>query len=87
MKTRENFNKYVNDFPWGQVVKVHEISDIQVVEFIEKDENKIKFYPFVNFKRLYFSCDSLDYAIIEAMARKYNGSNTQAGFYFWKMIH
>ena len=78
-------------FVWGKVIKIHEITpDIHVVEHVHKNvegkERGIMFHPFVGMKDISRDCHSLEEAIITAIAITYEGHNTQADYYFCRMI-
>ena len=87
----------VPKFVWGTVVEIHEITpDIHVVEYWEpkgkyertKDslEDVIMFHPFVATKDINRSCYSMEEAVITAIAIKYDGQNTQADYFFTRMV-
>lgn len=75
-----------SEYSFGEVVKTHIIGDTyQIIEAIDNDGNQ-KFSSYVNFERTGFSYNSLEKAITGAIAYKYEGANSQANKYFWKMI-
>ena len=84
----------INDFGWGQILKVHEIGEYQIVEFDKfelnsvprKTTGEIRFQPFINERDTSHTFDTLDEAIIFAIARNNEGLNGKAHDYFWKMI-
>lgn len=83
-------------FPWGPVVAVHEIGEYSVVEYhpevFEKSTGTgrhheyTNFHPYLNGKDTSQSFDTLDGALIGVIALKYDGLNSQAAYYFSKMI-
>ena len=75
-----------SEYSFGEVVKTHIIGDTyQIIEAIDEEGN-IKFSTYINFERTGFSYNSLEKAITGAIAYKYDGANSQANKYFWKMI-
>jgi hypothetical protein len=76
-------------FPWGKIVHVHTIGDYTIVEYSDKlNPSRILFHPFVSTDDLNRSVQSLDAALIVAIAFKAEGGdrNSQAAHYFAKMI-
>ena len=92
-KTEKEIRRY---FTWGKVIEVHEIGEYSIVEYNDEKrgvigeekehENVIKFHPYINGIDTNHSYDSLDAAIVGAIANKLDGSNSQAGGYFMKMV-
>lgn len=80
-----------HNFTWGHVVTVHEIGEYQIVEYREGPTNMSKggntmFHPYIDNKDTNCSCDTLDEALVKAIAIKHDGHNTRADGYFMKMI-
>lgn len=84
-------------FPWGPVVRIHEVGDFQIVEsrvdysrtFGCRDpemHGKPSFHPYYLGRSMSRSSYSLDGAIVEAIAIKYDGCNTKAADYFWRVV-
>ena len=71
-------------FSWGDIINVHLIEDYQIIEAIYHGE--IRYHPYVNFKDMHCSYESLEKAIVGAISYKYDGPNSKADVYFWKMI-
>ena len=85
-------------FPWGEVRQVHSIGDIEVVEFYGRqyedgqtspdvDRSVSLFHPYLNGEDLNQSYDTLDGAVVGAIAFKYEGSDSRAAYYFWRMVN
>ena len=74
-----------SEYSFGEVVKTHIIGNYQIIEAIDEDGNQ-KFSTYINFERTGFSYNSLEKAITGAIAYKYDGTNSQANKFFWKMI-
>lgn len=88
-------------FPWGPIDRVHEIGDIQIVEYRRDLSNFIstspsnpdpyaahghtEFHPFVNGNDTHTWFRSLDSAVVGAIAYKREGPNGQAAGYFNRM--
>lgn len=80
---------------WGKLIKAHEIGDFTIIEYDSYKDGyrtgettgEICFHPFIGDQDLCTSADSLDKALILAIAYKYeNNPNGQAGKYFFKMV-
>lgn len=85
--THEEKLEYIRqDYVWGEVVKIHCISDYQIIESIDKQDKNTMYSCYVNYNSISTSSDTLDNAIIICMAKKYDGNNSQAAYYFSKMI-
>lgn len=83
-------------FAWGPVDMIHVVGEYQVVEYRKdmstflsgdySDHGKTFFHPYVNGKDTSMSFESLDAALVGAVAYKHEGANGSAGFYFMRMI-
>ena len=86
-------------YVWGEVTYVHRVGEYAILEYISdfgKDVGKVYFHPFIwteqwHNEEFYWSDKStsyrsLDSALIGAIARKIDGTNSQAAEYFGKMI-
>lgn len=71
-------------FSWGDIVNIHLIDDYQIIEAIY--HGKKSYHPYVNFKDTHCSYESLEEAIVGAISYKYDGCNSKADFYFWRMV-
>lgn len=86
-------NEEHKSFPFGRVIDIHRISEYEIIEFIPlaymgehltlRSENCREF--FINNYGLY--CNTLDEAIVCAIARKHDGINSEAHIYFMRMIN
>lgn len=87
------YKKIHSDFVWGEIITIHSIYEYTIVEYYDRvrdgstitkeiDYDTIRFHDPVN------SCsyNSFDEALINIIAIKYDGNNSQAGYYFCKMI-
>jgi len=92
-KTKTQPNKFkkaitqndINRFPWGRVLKVHEVGDIAVVEYAERkvvntavtktETGKSNFHPFVAGNDCHESYGSLEKAILGAIVKRHLGEN------------
>ena len=80
-------------FPWGRVVNVHQINDYEIIEYLDRivtasgtitrTIGDVHMYHVNGENR---SCHSLDEALVTAVALRYDGSNTQADKFFFRMI-
>jgi len=93
----KKYFEMLNDFPWGKIVKVHSIGDIDIIEYIEgrrfnagrgkiTEGGTTEFYPYIDGRDTNTSYLTLDRAIVGALGRKYDGANSQAADYFFKMV-
>ena len=80
-------------FTWGKLVKIHHIGDYDIVEYYPRVngrtntyEDDVMFHPFVNGRDTCHTMPTLDAAIVEAIAYKAEGPNSQATFYFCRMV-
>ena len=76
-------------FPWGAIRTIHSVGDIQVVEF-ERDcsnlssiearvnHGQVQYHAYVNHRDTHDSYNSLDSALVGAIAYKRRGPNSQA---------
>ena len=75
-------NKIRDGFPftWGELIKIHTIGEYDIIEYFDKDEDgkttiTIQFHLYVFNEDTCRSYDSLDEALLGAIAYKYEGSN------------
>ena len=70
------------DFTWGEIVKLHQISDFTIVEYLEgtyfdADRNRIipcgktRFHIYIDGEDTWQSADTLDSALIQAITKKH----------------
>ena len=84
--TEEDYISYIEqDYSFGEVVKTHIIGEYQIIEAIDSEGEK-RFSPYINFKRIGMSFTELDRALTGVICYKYDGANTQANKFLWKMI-
>lgn len=81
--TEEQKDKYISEgCPWGEVKKIHKISNIQIIEYLskgfsnEESNNKIGFSIYLDYKSTSTGASNLDSAILSALAIKYGDSNS-----------
>lgn len=74
-----------SEFVWGEIKNVHLIDDYQIIEFYDRDDEK-RYQSYVNFKDTHCSYESLEEAIVGAISYKYDGCNSKADIYFWRMV-
>jgi hypothetical protein len=87
--TQEDYVKYIEkDFVWGEVVKTHILGEYQIIEYVDIDNcSSTEYQAYINYEDTNSSYDSLEKAITGAIAYKYDGANSQANTFFWKMIN
>ncbi len=84
-------------YTWGKFKAIHEIGLYLIVEYYPTKydgcaaingtyEDFTSFHPFINERDTNTSYNSLEAAIVGAIAYKYDGGNSQAGYFFMKMI-
>lgn len=67
-------------FAYGEVIKIHKISDFSIVEAREADE-EVMFYVYTNVNEALYRYKNLDEAIVVAIALKYDGNISEAGYF------
>lgn len=84
--TEEDYISYIEqDYSFGEVIKTHTIGEYQIIESVREDGEK-HFSPYINYERTAMSYMSLDQAITGMICYKYDGANSQANKFLWKMI-
>jgi hypothetical protein len=86
------------DFTWGEMVKIHELGPYTIGEYHPWETegcvvrvgvasiNRTSYHIWIDGKSMGCSAESLEGAIVLAIALKYDGLNTRAAGYFMKMI-
>lgn len=86
-------------FAWGPIVKVHEIGEYQIVEFLRDlsnfhltgqanpyaDHGATQFHPYINGRDTGTYYRTLDSALVGCVAYKREGPNGRAADYFDRM--
>jgi len=67
------------DFVWGVVVEVHEVGPYSIVEHLDKEDHRI-FHPYVEGRDTNCGCTTIEGALLQAMAVKHIGHNTDFSF-------
>jgi hypothetical protein len=70
LKIVRRWNKF---YTLGHIIKIHDIGEYSVIEYIDKMDNDSSFACYVNGERLASSFGSLDDALIDCIAAK-NGT-------------
>jgi hypothetical protein len=90
---KERFVLGKTKFPWGKVVKVHEVGEYQIIEYhgqiMKNGTGTGKYEPEKTTFHVYgesHSYDSLDKALIGAICLKHDGCNTRADYYIFNML-
>ena len=84
-------------FTWGSITKIMEIGEYAIAEYhpyvykdgrgtSEYNQDKLEYHCWSNGEDMSISADTLDAALAECIARKYDGSNSRAARYFMAMI-
>ena len=68
-----------------KVIQSHEIGDYQFIE-THSEQDGPTFFIYLNGGFTHYGEDSLDAALLTAIAFKYDGRNSQAAHYFARMI-
>lgn len=88
----ERLKALKGEFNWGRVVDVHVVGEYQIVEYIDRnerdrtDKGETSFHGYIDWLDEHNSFFSLDEALVGLIARKYEGSNSHAGEYFFRML-
>ena len=81
-----------DSFPWGRILAIHQLGEHRIIEYLERGRKGCTITQVVSDTLAFhidgdsYSCDTLEEAIITAIARKHQGPNTQAAHFFMKMI-
>jgi hypothetical protein len=87
-----------NPFCWGKSIHLYEVGEYAILSFYrwktdgctvlsgQPDKNKIDFHVWINGHDTSHSFDTLDEALVGAVALKHEGPNGKAHIYFKKMI-
>jgi hypothetical protein len=89
-------------FPWGKVIAEHRIGDYLIIEYFGHKfngpcqvfdengkpayENVPSFHTYIKGKDTNRSYPTLDQALVGTIADRYEGLNSRAADYFWKMV-
>jgi len=77
-------------FTWGELVKIHEITDYAIVEYVSdfngSDKGQTRYAGYVNGVDCAESYLDMDSALAGCIAYKHEGCNHRADGYFIKMI-
>ena len=83
----------IKNFPWGRVIQVHRFNDFAIIEYIDSrlEDNTSAYQPYLindneEIRDLGWSFRNLDEAVLNAIAFKYDGLNSQAGRLMTKAI-
>lgn len=82
--------KYIKyTFDWGHVKDIIDIedSDIQIIKALHKTDNAIRYYLYLGFRDTHVCYPSMDTALIGAIAQKYDGINTHADTFIYRMLN
>lgn len=84
--TKEDYMKYIiQDYIWGKIINVYSIGEYQILEVIDNEGEKT-YHSYINYESTSHCYNNLETAITGAIAYKYDGENSQANKFFWKMI-
>jgi hypothetical protein len=80
----ERYNRIVFkiDFVWGQVKQIHKIGDNEIIEYYNHKDDKVNYHV----ENTHASYETLDKALIGALAHKYDGCNTRADEMIFRML-
>jgi len=85
-------------FTWGEMVKIHDLGPYTIGEHHPwvtegctvktgiPDMNRMSYHIWIDGKNMGCSAESIEGAIVLAIAIKYDGINTRAAGYFMRMI-
>ena len=83
--SQEDYIEYIElDFGFGRANRTHVIGEYQIIEYTCPDGTM--FAPYINYERIGRSYDILDEALTGVICYKYDGANSQANKFLWKMI-
>jgi len=80
-------------FTWGKLIKIHEIGPYAIGEYVHWENSELEethdeksYHIWVDGKDTCRGASSLESAIVQAIAYKFDGNNSQAGLFFMRMI-
>jgi hypothetical protein len=79
-------------FTWGRVIAIHNIGEYRIIEHLERAHEGSSLTTEVSDVHCFhvdginISSYSLDEALVSAISYKYTGPNSQAGYFFLKML-
>lgn len=68
-----------------KIINTYEVGDYQIVEYITPT-GKLVFHPYIDYSDIHRIYESLDAALLGAMAYKYEGCNYHADKYICKLL-
>lgn len=85
--TFEEKVKYIEkSFSWGKVLNIHLIGDYQIIEYIERGEERRLFHGYFRFNDMHTSYETLDKALTGVIFERYEGPSSQLNSYVWRML-
>lgn len=72
-------------FTGGEVVRVHKVNDLRIVEYVPTGGEEIRYTPVTEGVPGY-PHTTFDAALLDAVAMKYDGNLTQAGYLMARML-
>ena len=82
-------------FPWGSVTQIHIFNDIVIYEYVDKLHGNTQYSPYQIIKTpdgkesirdFMHSYRNIDEAMVNAIAFKYDGINSQGGIFMTRMV-
>jgi len=85
-------------FTWGEIVAIHEIGNLSVVEYHpwkkdgvtictgDADMESLQFHGYIDGKSVSESWNTLDRALVGLICQKHDGYSSRAAYYIFKMI-
>ena len=92
METTTNLSrlrKGTGRFSWGRIIEWYDIDIYTIVKYeadFGNDKGEIKFHYWVAERDTCHSTNTLEGALAGAMAYNFDGINSQAGYFFCRMI-
>jgi hypothetical protein len=90
MNRTTNLNELRQDskFTWGDILQFYDVGPYVIAEYIplRDSSSELYYHVWVDGKDSCRSSCTLEGALAEAMAYKYDGINSQAGMFFTRMI-
>lgn len=72
-------------YPWGKIVAIHRLGEYEIVEATDRD-GRLHFHPYINGEDLSRSSSTLERSIVDAIAVRFDGCNTRASDYFFRIV-
>lgn len=82
----EKLESLKKNFRLGEVIAIHDINGLQIVQYFDKNNKKNLFNLYIDFSSTYNSYHNLDNAILSGLCKKYLGQNEKLSMYISQIL-